>query len=357
MKRRVRGQALLETVLGSIVFVTILLFGILFGEVMVTSMKVTEAAAAPVWDATAGLHHRIPTDYSPAGATLAAARVDASRRYANFDGRSVATGLPGAPATQVLTRARDMTIECRMGNLPAFHGSSNPAHWVLFGGIRGNGGVECNAEAFVAGQGAIQIGSFLEGANGLFQQQQRNGAALGGAGGFKVCALNRPIGLNGACRGRFDMLIDDFGLASASNLGGNEGSQCPSVMYGLPCAAGGNMPFWTATNAAYTASSLLFRTQTNDYINYMRAMFRGPSPDRYSIFPWIPFVSTPVSFHMSFMGEDTLFTALTPWATDPMGSSWIWQGSPFAMPFLVPAVAYANRDGNCYLGRDCGSLP
>jgi hypothetical protein len=345
---------MVELVLGALVFVTILLVGIHFAEVMVLSMKVSEAGTAPLWDATAGLHHSIPTDYSPTGASLNAARADAAGRYANFDGRSVSAGRPGSPLTQVLTKGRDMTItQCTMGNrgIGTYRGSLNPAHWVIF---RENGNARCNAEAFVQGEGMMRFGAFLEGASGFFQARQKSAAAYSSGGGFKVCALNRPRGLNGPCQGNFSMVIDDFGLAS-----GSEGRQCPSIIYGLPCA-GGNLPFWTATNLAYIASSALFNTQSNQYENYMRAMFWGDSPARHSIVPWIRFVSTPVSFHMSFTGMDAPvapFSAFTPWASDPILYSWYWNGSPFLMPFAAPFFAYRDRDNDCYLGRKCADLP
>jgi hypothetical protein len=255
----------------------------------------------------------------------------------------------------VLTRASNMSIrDCSMGGVGSYRGSLNPAHWLIF---RDNGGAHCNAEAFVQGAGAIRLGAFLEGANGFFKQNQRNGVLA--SGGFKICAINRPAGLNGPCTGRFSMLMDDFGLASGSNLGGNEGSQCPSIIYGLPCV-GGNMPFWTATNLAYAASSLLLNTQSSDYETFMQVIFLGDKPSNHSIVPWIPFISTPVSFHMGFTGEDSPllpFSAFTPWASDPILFSWYWEGSPFAMPFGVPAIAYLNRDGQCYLGRKCADLP
>lgn len=362
--RGARGQGLVETVLGSIVFVTVLLVGIHFAEVMVTSMKVSEAASAPLWDATGGLHHRIPFDTAPAQQSLTAARNEVALRYSNFDGRSVATGLPGAPAVQVLTRARDMTVRCGMGSLPPWAGTINPAYFPMFGGLGGNGGARCNAEAFVQGEGSIRFGAFLEGATGFFQAQQRSGAAFSAAGGYKVCALNRPEGLNGPCRGSLSMAIDDFGLGSVSFLGGNEGAQCPSVMYGLPCVSG-NMPFWTATFLAYQASSLMFDTQSSDYEQYIEGTFYGDKPGNYTL-PWT-ISSSPVSFHMSFTGENTevgpwgiggpAFTAFTPWASDPILFSWYWNGSPYLMPFGVPLIAHLNRSGECYLGRSCGSLP
>jgi hypothetical protein len=350
--KRQRGQGLVELVLGSLVFVTILLVGIHFGEVMVTSMKVSEAGTAPLWDATAGLHHRILTlDYSPTGDSLNAARNDAAVRYANFDGRSVSIGRP--TLTQVLTRGRDLNItECGMGNgaIGTYRGSLNPAHWLIF---RDNGNARCNAEAFVQGEGMMRFGAFMEDASSFFQARQKSGAAWA-AGGFKVCALNRPRGLNGRCQGQFSMVIDDFGLAS-----GSEGRQCPSIIYGLPCA-GGNLPFWTATNLAYIASSAVFNTQSNQYENYMRAMFWGDSPARHSIVPWVPYISTPVSFHMSFTGMDAPvgpFSAFTPWASDPILFSWYWNGSPFLMPFAMPFFAFRDRDNECYLGRKCADLP
>ncbi|MBS1150350.1 MAG: putative pilus biosis operon protein, partial [Myxococcaceae bacterium] len=59
-KSNPRGQAIVESVLGILVFISVLMFGLHFADVTFTQMKVTEAAQSAVWDSTAGQMHILP---------------------------------------------------------------------------------------------------------------------------------------------------------------------------------------------------------------------------------------------------------------------------------------------------------
>src|SRR3989442_986598 len=69
--------------------------------------------------------------------------------------------------------------------------------------------------------------------------------------------------------------------------------------------------------------------------------------------PWIPIVSSPTSFYLSFTGEDTGFMTMIPWGTDNGWFSWFWQTSPFLM-WPTYGAAYAQSSGH-YLGQPTSS--
>lgn len=339
-----RGQALVETSLGLIVFITILIFGIYFGELTTLQMKVTEAAASATWDSTAGQMHNFSYNYDQVNGTVANAATDADSRYVDFDGRM---GVDTGSLTQVFTSARNLRVSCRVGG--EFPRYENPADNVVFnaaGVFEDNGGMSCNASAEVAAVGASDWGTFLEGGDGFFQAAHKDSAAL--TGGMRVCAVGRPNGFNGPCDGRMAMMIDDWGLA-----GGDESRSCPI----LP-VWGGNVPcinhnMWNAPFRVYQWNSLWRRSTNNADYDLVRRVY-GATPPPWLFrhpggFPVMPF--TPTSFFMNYMGEEGLFRGALAFAGD--GSSRMWQTTPFE---FVPtyAAAYATGSG-CYLGKDCNN--
>ena len=69
-----RGQATVELALGLLIFVTVLIFGIHFAEMGFLSLKVTEASASAIWDATAyQTHSKLPNSNPRAGVARAVA--------------------------------------------------------------------------------------------------------------------------------------------------------------------------------------------------------------------------------------------------------------------------------------------
>ncbi len=343
----VRGQAIVESVLGILVFISVAMWGIHFAEVTFTSMKVTEAAQSAVWDSTSGQMHVLPPgfNFSGASANVTAAAGNANGRYADFDGRTAAT--PSATPKGIFSSAApgSMSIQCRTGN--GFDQSAGHValliHELLV--YRDNGGMRCNAEAFVDPMGTMKVGAFLEGANGFFGKSQnaaraqRTGSVTQTAG-YKVCAVNRPNGINGNCRGSFEMLIDDWGMAS----GGNEEDSCPALPYGFPCL-GLNINFWTSAYLMYTLNSFVFQTQ--DRSEYQMASLVAQPP--VWAWPGIPMVpGNPTSFYLSWVGEDALF--LQPvWPGD--GSLPVWFTTPYGLFFPTYTAAHVSA-GDCYLGKN-----
>ena len=96
MQARQRGQSAVELALASLIFVTVLIFGIHFSEVGYLSLKVQEAANAALWDVTAMKMHNIfsPewTDYQNSVSTD---QTNTTTRYQKYDGRASQSGGSG----------------------------------------------------------------------------------------------------------------------------------------------------------------------------------------------------------------------------------------------------------------------
>ena len=336
--RPARGQAVVELALGSMVFVTVLLFGIHFSEVVVTQMKLTEASSSAMWDITAGRMHTWPLDTSPSNGAVNLARVQANSRYRNFDGRVVAPSVRPTPSlTQVLTSADNLRVDCRrgagLGSFPTF--LMRLQYSLVFQDVDG---AWCNAEADVRHGGVIRVMQYLEDAQGFFRARQYDGRGAGAGGVYHSCAMGRARG--GACPQRMSMMIDDWGM---SNGRGDEAAMCPVIIWGIPCP---NIPYWGSTNLVYQATSIPAGVQSGADRTLLLAVY-NTAPF------WIPFISSPTSFYMTFVGEELLFNGVTPWATDPIGWSWVWQTTPFAF-WPTYAVAW-NASSGCYLGQPCNT--
>ncbi|MBL8954527.1 MAG: pilus assembly protein [Myxococcaceae bacterium] len=337
-RRQARGQAVLELALGSLVFVTILLFGIHFSEVVVTQMKVTEAASSSMWDITAGRMHTWPGSIGPSNAAVASARVAGQARYRNFDGRVVAPTVRATPSlTQVLTSAENMRVNCQpRANLDHFPTILMRIQYNFV--YSDTEGARCLAEADVRHGGVIRVMQFLQDAQGFFRARQFDGRGAGAGGVYHTCSMGRAR--FGTCQQELGMMTDDWGM---SNGGGPEAVMCPVIIWGIPCP---NMPYWTSTNMVYQLTSIPAGVQSGADRTLIQAIY-GVAP------LWIPFISSPTSFYMTFVGEELGFMGITPWATDPIGWSWVWQTTPFLF-WPTYAAAYAASSG-CYLGQACNT--
>ena len=330
--------------LGMTVFVTVLMFGIHFTEVMMAQMKVTEAGASTMWDITAGkMHHwgLVPST-SETDTTVAAAQAMGQARYANFDGRAVSAQRRTTPTmSQVLTSAGNMQITCQVGaGLDFFPTYLLPQFRLTYVDREG---VQCNAQAdIVHGGMGGKVGGLANDANGLFKAKTFDARTAAATGTYRSCAMGR--GQFGGCNQPMRMLVDDWGM---SNGNGDEASICPVIIFGIPCV-GGNLPYWYSVNKLYTPMSLLFGVQSGADRTLITSVY-GMAPF------WIPLLSSPTSFYLSFTGEETLFMTMIPWGTDNGWFSLFWQTSPFAM-WPTYAVAYGASNGN-YLGQGSTSTP
>ena len=211
---------MLETALGSILFVTILVGGIHLAELGMLSVKATEASSAAMWDATARrIHHydqgdgELKSDPSDVAGKV---QQRIGEQYEDFDGRESSTGL--SPQL-VFTRGSNVQVTCEeidgqlMDDLQRvqLHGSLD--------GVFGNddhGGVRCRAVAtasLIPGRAPV---SYLEGEGGWFTEPLLREADI------RFCGVGRAWD-NGNCNAGTPILLGDWGL---SDIGNREDEEC-----------------------------------------------------------------------------------------------------------------------------------
>ena len=208
-----RGQATVELALGSIIFVGVLLIGIHMAEYAQLALKVQEAEASALWDAT---HHRIQTRAND-GATFDGpfhALLDESsgvaaktrQRYRDFDGISTVNG--GNVVGRALTRGSNLEVTCE--EEPSLHFAASPSARAVLHDV---GGLRCTASAKIT---AVRVPrSFLQKEEGGFFRQRmfRNDP-------IPVCGMGLPE--NGECHGSLSLMLNDWGLT------GDETRTCKS---------------------------------------------------------------------------------------------------------------------------------
>jgi len=214
------GQATVELALGSLVFVTLIMFGVHFGELGIAMLKVKEAEHFAAFDVAAHRTDAFNVADVSSGSTFALfdpppVGTAAKARYRDLDGMSDAS-LPGW--TQAVTRLdrfdltceRDQTLRFRTLLVAPIRPEANAAHAWLQGRYRDEGGASCRAEAHVS---AFRIPeAFAEGGNGLFQARHR--ALLD----IPVCGSGFASG--GACTGKLTVLTGDWAFdAPGANAG------------------------------------------------------------------------------------------------------------------------------------------
>lgn len=312
--RAARGQALVETALGAMVFVSILVFGIYFAEVGALTLKVQEAANFAMWDATGRVLHNPEAGEWGRTSVVGAAQRAASRRYSDFDGRERMGGT-GVAVQQAIARAQPIQVDCEAGvhqEMRLAPGDAGPALDAAMS--LGMQGMSCSASSRMR---AARVGVFLEEGRrgGFFQESQRAAAAA-----FTVCAAGRGSG--GNCDGRFSMLLDDWGLSGVA-----EGRVCPlSIDSGAVCT---NRDYYLWTERVYRANgggggagSALAALAGADSVNEDQ-------------------------FFMSFRGEEDQYTENIG-ATHAGGQS-RWEVTPFVAPNL--ALKYNVRRASSFLGK------
>lgn len=299
-----RGQSTVELALGLIVFVTILLFGIHFAEVGYLPLKVHEAAVSPLWDATAFRVHRMLGqedhigDFSAFSSIAPQVMADAQERYSDFDGRS-STRLARTSVSQVFTRIDGMEVRCKrdddvqfdlprsqrpalkqpeegtFGTYPPGQSTGSANDTVLQGIYENVGGMSCTAEAHVEGLPTLTR-TFLEGANGFFQVKH-----VAKRLDMKACASGRAVG--GKCKGRYGILLGDFGFTDPENTG-----HCPLQPERPDTPCNDNRAFYYASMKVFDNNQ---RSAGNDSSKFAQ-FFAGFSPIDES------------GFFMSYRGEE-----------------------------------------------------
>ncbi len=236
-RRVARGQAAVEAALGTLVFVTVLVFGIHFAEIGYLSLKVTEAASFATWDATGRQHNRYSggsLNSSTTANAVTLSRDAANDRYADWDGRQSSNG--EAPL-HVFTQANPIQVQCEaigtgvLGTLTVGAGLN---------GVFGNGnqrGMSCSAEGQLD---LINIGSFHDQESaGYFKANH----VASGMTTLKICGTGRAwtAGGNGDCQGTVPIMLGDWAL---SDVGNNEANECD--LYSCD-----NQPYKSAVETAF----------------------------------------------------------------------------------------------------------
>lgn len=288
MRTSARGQALAELALALMVFVTVVVFGIHFAEVGYLSLRVQEAAVAPLWDATALRVHRMRPqqdnigDFSYVTSIPSEVMADAQGRYRDFDGRRSVNGTTSI--THVFTRMDGMQVRCdaddriefdlprsqRPALLQASPGAfpvgipnqprGNPNDTVLDGVYENVVGMGCRAEADLRTLPALTT-TFLEGASGFFKEEH---AALRQ---MKACAAGRGVG--GVCQGSYSILLGDFAFADT-----DVSASCPlqPELPEIPCPE--NPAYYYAVRKVFDNNDRAAGTDATEFAEF----FAGYSP-------------------------------------------------------------------------------
>lgn len=317
---------MVELALASLVFVTVLVFGIHFAEWGYINLKVTEASSSALWDSTAYQHHKWPNDDSPATQAAVGAGLDANARYQDMDGRrssGTATSL-----SQVFTKADRMQVSCRMGGGVGFspHFFTNLAY-------SDSGAISCASEAQITVIGFPR--SFADQSGGGFFKAVNYAPPA-----IRMCGFGRPMG-GGACGPGVQMVLDDWGLTQK-----RESGICPLIP-NIPlvgCAL--NLPYWQMAGSVFLLNGL--GQGVSGTAMAMQVTQRPP-----------PFPSFwpggENMFWMSHMGEDSLYLQPLPseagmlyWGTTPGGLE-------SGLTGMLYLASYAQRSPfrGCFLGRNC----
>ncbi|MGA9525898.1 MAG: hypothetical protein WBV82_30845 [Myxococcaceae bacterium] len=220
--RAQRGQAMVEMALGTLVFVTILIFGIYFAEVGYLSAKVPQAAAFALYEGTGRRVHQYSPSPQDVYGNVSDIDETAAGRFRDFD---ALTETGGTSLTKVFARATALQVSCEEEGSIAFAPSRTPLRARVYSD---KGGTACNARAEIRPENMTR--EFLEGAP--FQAQHYSGPTS-----IQICAFGRASG--GDCPGRVGILYGDWGLAGQAESGSCGLSGC------------GNTPYYNAVESMY----------------------------------------------------------------------------------------------------------
>lgn len=350
--RNPRGQAAVEFALCTLIFVTVLVFGIHFAELGVFKLRVQQAAHSALFDATGARYHNFgggdPEFTTPhlaeKGGKTAEER--AELRYKNFDG----LGAGGAgTVTQLFTRASGLNVVCGSDNVARF-----PLGAPQFNEIRqsyrhpaGGDALSCNARGVIATVNISRDFAERGEGSGFFSQEHATDRMING---ITVCGFGRRIG--GACAGRVPIAVDDWGLSGSNPNFGEEFSQC-----GRNCNGGsaGNQAFKRSVGRTY-------QDYQNNYghdpvIKNFLTLLMAKDEDM----PWL--YNTPVQerdLRVIFSGEEPSPDHDTPFGFRTQESfrsfpdaiaivQHEWEVTPYSGAYKD---AYQRRE-QCFLGSPC----
>jgi hypothetical protein len=330
-RRAPRGQAIVEMALGSLVFISVLAFGVYFAEVGFLSLKVQESAISALWDGTTGKMHTIPLSYDASGA-MSSAAAKAQERYADFNGLSSEVH----PSMQLLfTKGSDLSVQCTTGGAPDFEPLP-----IMFA-YRSSGGTKCGSQALLSAVNFPR--SFLDSGSGsLFQVKNMKDANTT----LKVCGVGRPVGAS--CQGRYAMLIDDWGLSSTAET-------LPCLMIGGGLTSCPNLPLTAAVFSVYFPMSMTVIPHAAATMMAYGMVGFSPlpigmaslgEPDEHMFFMSAANMETNFMQVPNLLPDDEQSNTL-PWGTSP--------GAAVTLSALPYSASYFQRvaNGSCFLGKKC----
>lgn len=228
-----RGQATVELALGSLVFVSVLLFGVYFAEFGTLKLRVQQAAASALFDATGMRSHNFKDGASPRFKKPAQLKDDnnktaaqrAKRAYRDFD-----AAINGSSTVRMsITRGARLNVNCSSGVLPL----SSPRGSVPSGATT-QGALDIVAVGYDDLSTLDTLDCNASATIDTFRMPDRFMDRGGGQGYFKggetptdikVCAFGRAA-RDKTCKGRVRIAIDDWGLGGTSAAYGSEWAIC-----------------------------------------------------------------------------------------------------------------------------------
>lgn len=353
-----RGQATVELALCSLVFVTVLIFGIHFAELGAMKLRVQQAAVFATWQATGDrVHHFKQATYATApqfenanglrngdGDTPEAAALE---RYRDFDGLRGT----GNHVTWATTRGSRMRVRCdpkRVAIPPGSVAITRLAQAYTFprAGGRDVDGVGCSAQGRIALFGFPQ--EVLDDSGGFFKVRQVLKPIV------NVCAFGRARG--GRCLGQIPFAIDDWGLA------GTEGGESKACDFDCSLReAGGNKAYKQQIERLYEEYKTTRTVKHWTIERFVQELFTK-SPDDASIMSVVPVDER--DFRFAFIGEDAPepFKIRTKEIGGPgsgvgLGPDHLeyhdWATTPYSSKYQD---AYGDR-GECFAGLPCTRNP
>jgi hypothetical protein len=354
VRRAPRGQGTVELALGTLVFVSILVFGIHFAELGMMKLRVQQAATAALWDTTGLRMHRFDTPVSEPPELRTADELRdadgrqpgprAEARFRDFEGLSEGGR---RTFTQAMTRGSRLNVVCdpvRVSPLPtggAFTRLRVAYAPPQFGGVEVDG-MSCSAEARVQAWGMPT--RFLDrGGRGFFQVDNVLQPQL------RVCAFGRAGG--GRCQGSVSIALDDWGLSGSEERFGSELAAC-----GQDCLfdGKGNQAYKRTVERLFERYNS-FETKDFSIPDFMRELFTDS--------PSVPeLANVPVderAFRLVFIGEDgpnnsedggeRPFSFKTHEQDTVRPIEFEWATSPYADAYKQ---AHDRRE-QCFLGTRC----
>ncbi len=338
-----RGQATVETALGAIVFVTVLVFGIHFAEIGILKLRVQQAATSALWDSTGVKHHNLTADvfYNHDNARMNGAAfvpdTVAKNRFKGF----IADGA-NPSVRMALTRGTRLDVTCEPVDLePRVTASNLGTDALNYRDIsfrypsRGDG-LRCNGSAQLKMVGVPT--NFLDEQGGFFKPDQ-----VKRPGFFRVCAYGRAK--NNRCEGGVALALDDWGLAGHAN-NANESAECDVNCLNDPTATSPYKRVIKRMYTAYTKEKSYNDVFIDSFVTrlFVTSVARTPVDER--------------EFRFLFLGEDhpNRFQAKTMEGfVDPVTRTTrvldnvYWDTTPYSKNYKN---AYQRRD-DCFLGSRC----